>query len=425
MVEFLAIPKLGLTMTDCTLVDWMKDDGDRVEPGEILYAIETDKITSDVEAGAPGFLKRFEAVNKTLMVGDVIGGIYPTKAEALAATAGETAPSREAGRIAAPDGKNDAAAMSADGVQADLPASVGENDAHRKRVSPLARRIAANAGIDPASLAGSGVQGAVLRRDVDAEIRKRASAEVGRAPVPPAPASSDLRVEATRRPLGGMRRAIARSMMQSLQTTAQMTGFARVDMAEVVSLRKSCLAAEVELGVRISFTDIALKAAAVVLAGMPEINASIIGDEIVTWPDVNMGLAVALDDGLIVPVIHNADRKTLVEIAHERIDLAARARAGRLSREDMEGGTFSLSNFGSYGGDFETPVLNPPQSALLGIGGITDEAVVRDGQIVARPMMMLSMTFDHRLIDGAVAGRFRSRLRTILENPYSMMARMR
>jgi pyruvate/2-oxoglutarate dehydrogenase complex dihydrolipoamide acyltransferase (E2) component len=214
-------------------------------------------------------------------------------------------------------------------------------------------------------------------------------------------------------------------MMQSLQTTAQMTGFARVDMAEVVSLRKSCLAAEVELGVRISFTDIALKAAAVVLAGMPEINASIIGDEIVTWPDVNMGLAVALDDGLIVPVIHNADRKTLVEIAHERIDLAARARAGRLSREDMEGGTFSLSNFGSYGGDFETPVLNPPQSALLGIGGITDEAVVRDGQIVARPMMMLSMTFDHRLIDGAVAGRFRSRLRTILENPYSMMARMR
>ena len=214
-------------------------------------------------------------------------------------------------------------------------------------------------------------------------------------------------------------------MMQSLQSTAQMTAFGRVDMAEVVALRKSCVANEKDLGVRVSFTDIILKACAVVLARMPEINASIIGDEIVTWQAVNIGLAVALDDGLVVPVIHDADSKSLVDIAHARIDLAARARSGQLGRDDMQGGTFSLSNFGSYGGDFETPLLNPPQSAILGIGAITDEVVVRDGQIVIRPMMMLSMTFDHRLIDGAMAGGFRNALRAHLENPYAMWAGLR
>ena len=214
-------------------------------------------------------------------------------------------------------------------------------------------------------------------------------------------------------------------MMQSLQMTAQMTAFARVDMAEVVALRQSCLAKEQDFGVRVSFTDIVLKASATVLARMPEINSSIIGDEIVTWDQINIGLAVALDEGLIVPIIRDADRKSLVKIALERIDLAVRARSGQLEREELQSGTFTLSNFGSYGGDFETPLLNPPQSAILGIGAITDEVVVREGQIVIRPMMMLSMTFDHRLIDGAVAGRFRAELRALLEKPSTMLAGLR
>jgi pyruvate dehydrogenase E2 component (dihydrolipoamide acetyltransferase) len=192
-----------------------------------------------------------------------------------------------------------------------------------------------------------------------------------------------------------------------------------------VALRASCVATEAELGVRLSFTDIVLKACAVVLAKMPAINSSIIEEEIVTWDRVNIGLAVALDDGLVVPVIKDADQKSLVEIALERIDLAARARSGQLGHEDMTGGTFTLSNFGSYGGDFETPLLNPPQSAILGIGAITDEVVAKEGQIVIRPMMMLSMTFDHRLIDGAVAGRFRAELRALLERPATMLAGLR
>lgn len=399
MAHPVAIPKLGLTMTDCTLVGWTRQNGERIEQGEILFSIETDKITSDVEADGSGYLRRLAEADTMHDVGAVIGALHATRDEALAPGPGGAGPSP-----ASPS----------------APAS----RPGRARVSPLARRIAAEAGIDPAGLAGTGSHGAVLRRDVDAEIARRAASKPA-PPQAPAPEAARSGPGDRARPLAGIRRAIAQTMMRSLQTTAQMTGFGRVDMAETVRLRAACLAAEAELGVRVSYTDIVLKACADVLAAMPEINASIVGDEIVTWGDVNVGLAVALDDGLVVPVIRNADRKSIAEMARARIDLAARARVGRLSRADLDGGTFSLSNFGSYGGDFETPILNPPQSALLGIGAITDEPVVRDGQIVIRPMMTISLTFDHRLIDGAVAGLFRTRLRQGLENPYAMMARMR
>lgn len=414
-----AIPKLGLTMTDCTLVAWTKEDGDRVEQGEILYSIETDKITSDVEADASGYLHRFAEVDTMHDVAAVIGSLFATREEALAA--GRDLPAGQ------PVAAVTAAAPAAPAPQAAGLPSVSRPG--RARVSPLARRIAAEAGVDPTVLTGTGAYGAVLRRDVDAEIARRAAsprpAMAPSAIVSPSPAAAPPGAGDRTRPLAGIRRGIAQKMMQSLQTTAQMTGFGRVDMAEAVKLREACLKAEADLGVRVSYTDIVLKACADVLATMPEINSSIVGDEIVTWGNVNVGLAVALDEGLIVPVIRNADRKSIADIARERIDLAARARAGRLSRDDLDGGTFSLSNFGSYGGDFETPILNAPQSALLGIGAIADEPVVRNGQIVIRPMMTISLTFDHRLIDGAVAGRFRTRLRGALENPYAMMARMR
>lgn len=421
-----AIPKLGLTMTDCRLVEWAKQDGDKVERGANLYAIETDKITSDVESDASGYLRRFVEIDTMHEVGAVIGALFATREEALSAGKPDAA-----GPSAPAIGEASPAAVAAP-APVESPAGPAPGQSGRARVSPLARRIAGQANIDPAALTGTGAHGAVLRRDVEAEIERRAAAARGAVAAVPAPAvrlAPEPAVPAgagdLRRPLAGIRRAIAQKMMHSLQSTAQMTGFARVDMGEAVRLRKACVAAEAELGVRVTYTDIVLKACADALAAMPEINASIVGEEIVTWGDVNVGLAVALDDGLIVPVVRNADRKSIAGIAHERADLVARARAGSLARADVEGGTFSLSNFGTYGGDFETPILNAPQSAILGIGAIADEPAVRDGQIVIRPMMMMSLTFDHRLIDGAAAGRFRARVRAALENPYSMMARMR
>lgn len=423
MPHLIAIPKLGLTMTDCTLTEWHKADGDRVERGDLLFSIETDKITSEIEADGAGYLRRFADLDTPRVIGSVIGGLYETKEAALAAI-----------------GPDDLAPVEAavTPVAAAMPttAPVPLTEGRRIRVSPLARRIAGEARIDTAGLTGTGAHGAILRRDVEAAITRRAAAPAPNSTPPaqvqpqqPTPASPPAAIPAdgvaARCPLAGLRKAIARNMMTSLQTTAQMTAFARVDMAEVVALRAACIENEKGLGVRLSFTDIILKACAVVLARMPAINSSIIGEEVVTWAGVHIGLAVALDDGLIVPVIRDADRKSLVEIAHERIDLAARARAGRLTHQDMQGGTFTLSNFGSYGGDFETPLLNPPQSAILGIGAITDEVVARAGQIVIRPMMMLSMTFDHRLIDGAVAGAFRNDLRALLERPATMLASLR
>jgi pyruvate/2-oxoglutarate dehydrogenase complex dihydrolipoamide acyltransferase (E2) component len=269
--------------------------------------------------------------------------------------------------------------------------------------SPVARQLASKRDLDLASVTGSGPGGVILKRDVEAAPPRTAL---------PAQASISVAATATattiapgtlaRRPMTAMRKAIAQRMMQSLATKAQMTGFGRVDMAEATKLRETLVAAADTLGVRITYTDIVLKAAATVLAAMPEMNAWIDGDDIVSRNEVNIGLAVSVNGGLIVPVIRHVDQLTLVELSHARLALIDKARAGKLTRDDVDGGTFTLSNFGSYGGDFETPILNAPQSALLGIGQISDEAVVRDKEIVIRPMMSISLTFDHCLIDGAI-----------------------
>ncbi|WP_158969934.1 dihydrolipoamide acetyltransferase family protein [Chachezhania sediminis] len=398
MPQEVTIPKLGLTMTDCTLVDWALADGDRVAKGDVICTIETDKIATEIEADGDGWLRRMASVDSVLPVGALVALLHPSAEAAL-----------EDAEPPPPPGATSPAPVIAPAPVAATPSLTVHTANGRLLVSPVARRIATEAGLTLDDITGTGPDGAILKRDV--EVFQTRPAED--------PAIAD------RRPLAGMRRAISQRMTQSLQQSAQMTAFARVDMGAIMDLRRDALAHSDALAVRISVTDLVLKAAAGVLAGMPSINASIIGDEVVTWRGVHIGLAVALDDGLVVPVIRDADRKSVVEIAQDRMRLVDRARSGTLSRADVDGGTFSLSNFGSYGGDFETPILNPPQSALLGIGRITDEAVVRDGAIVARPMMMLSMTFDHRLIDGATAGRFRALLRERLETPALMTVTQR
>lgn len=404
MPHAVVIPKLGLTMEEATIVEWHYADGEKVARGTPLLTIETEKIASEVEAEQDGFLQQVAGRDTVLPVGAVAGYLHEQQgvAEAVSPAAPEAEP-----YVATP-------------VPPPRPASLADGRGGRKLASPLARRIATARGIDLASLSGTGPGGVVLKRDVEtAPAARHAAAE------PVTDAGVAGRTEAARRPLGGMRRAISQRMMESLAASAQMTGFGKVDMTEAVRLRAALIASADALGARITFTDIVLKAAAAALREMPAINASIVGDEVVTWADINIGLAVALDDGLIVPVLRAVDRLSLVELSVLRQEMIDRARSRRLTREETEGGTFSLSNFGSYGGDFETPILNPPQSALLGIGRIAEEPAVRDGAIVARSMMMISLTFDHRLIDGAVAGAFRARLRALLEEPALLLATMR
>ena len=460
MTHGVTVPKLGLTMEEGTIVEWFHADGAEVRKGEPLFSIETDKIVSEIEAEHDGFLQRVAVINATLPIGGVVGYLHPS-AEAARAALGEGATSG-ASSVAPPalvgaagvasDNASPRAAAPAVAATASGNASHGAagtaaaarlhraalalpgGKAGRVLISPVARTLAATRGVDAASIAGSGPGGVILKRDIEAaasasRVSSRSTA-ANASPTPVAAAGSAVLsasasgAQPQRRPLSTLRKAIAERMMRSLVTTAQMTGFGKVDMTEAIKLRDALAVKAQALGTRVTYTDIALKAAATVLAEMPELNSCIDGAEIVTWPDVNIGLAVAVDDGLIVPVIRNVDRLTFAEVARQRKALVDKARAGRLARADVEGATFTLSNFGSYGGDFETPILNPPQSALLGIGRIEDTPVVRDGQIVIRPVMGISLTFDHRLIDGAVAGRFRARFKALLENPALWMAAM-
>lgn len=400
------IPKLGLTMEEAVIVEWHFADGEPVAKGSNLLTIETEKVMFDVEAEADGFLQRVAPVGARLKVTELAGYLH-VSAEAAASAA--QAPAAPAAVVPAAAAANEAIQPPAAAAHPARLTSAGKGT-ERVMVSPVARRLAHERQVPLHSVQGSGPGGVILRRDVMKAQATQAA--------PVAAASS-------RRPMPSMRRTISQRMLHSLATTAQMTGFGRIDMGEAAAVREALAAREAQLGARITYTDLVLKACACVLVEMPEINACIDGDDIVTWHEVHLGLAVAVEAGLLVPVIRNADKLSLVEICKERQRLVERARGGSLTRDEMEGGTFTLSNFGSYGGDFETPILNAPQSALLGIGRIGDEPVVRDKQIVIRPMMMISLTFDHRLIDGAVAGRFRSRLRELLEQPALMLAHLR
>jgi pyruvate/2-oxoglutarate dehydrogenase complex dihydrolipoamide acyltransferase (E2) component len=225
--------------------------------------------------------------------------------------------------------------------------------------------------------------------------------------------------------LTGMRKAISERMHLSLQQMAQMTAFGKVDMSEAIKFRDSLLAHGEKLGIRITFTDIFVKVLSVVLKEMPLFNASLEEKQIIFWEDINIGVAVSLENGLIVPVIRGVGEKTILEIAKRRQELVDKARSKSLLPDDVTGGTFTLSNFGSYGGDTETAIINPPEVALMGVGKITDEAVVINGQIMIRPMMNFSFTTDHRLIDGATSGSFRGRFRELLESPAILLAALR
>lgn len=407
MSQPVTIPKLGLTMEEAVIVEWHFADGERVAKGSNLLTIETEKVMFDVEAEADGFLQRVAPVGARLKVSELAGYLHASAEDAAQAAQAQAVPAAVAQVVAAATEEVEPPVAAA--AHPARLASAGKGTS-RIMASPVARRLAHERQVPLHSVQGSGPGGVILRRDV---VKAQA------------PQAAPAAAASSRRPMPSMRRTISQRMMHSLAATAQMTGFGRIDMGEAAAVREALAARESQLGARITYTDLVLKACACVLAEMPEINACIDGDDIVTWHEVHLGLAVAVEEGLLVPVIRNADKLSLVEISKERQRLVERARGGSLTRDELEGGTFTLSNFGSYGGDFETPILNAPQSALLGIGRIGDEPVVRDKQIVIRPMMMISLTFDHRLIDGALAGRFRSRLRELLEQPALMLAHLR
>lgn len=401
MATAVKLPRLGQGMESGTIVRWLKEEGDRVEKGEPLYEVDTEKVTQEVEAEASGVLLTIAVREGEVPVGAVLAFIgepgeeIPTPEPAAPGGEGarreETAPPAEA-----------AAVMS---VAAPPPAPVGAPGG-RIKASPLARRIARERGIDLASLTGTGPEGRIVAEDVE---RAAAAPAVPAAPpvaVPPA--------EVERLPLTGVRRTIARRLTEAWRIPVFQLA-ASVDMGRAIGLIERRRALEPDL--HLTVTDVLVKACAVALMRHREVNVQFTDEALLRFPSAHVGIAVATPQGLVVPVVHDAERRTLAEIAAARADLVERARAGRLRREDVEGGTFSISNLGMHGVERFTAVLNPPQAAILAVGRIVEQPVARAGEVVVRPIMTMTATFDHRAVDGAPAAAFLETVKALLEEP--------
>lgn len=403
-------------MEDGVISKWLKAVGEPVQRGEPLFEVESDKVTTEVEAPTDGVLRQ-------IVVGEGqkidVGTVLAVIAAPGEATGGESAkPAANPASHAATTngGAKDAGTAVATASAPPAAPAVAE----KIFITPRARKVAQELGVDITLIKGTGPSGRILERDI---VAAAPSATVPAAPQPatppPAPTPVQPPVVLPSLPLSGIRRTIAERMVRSQQTVAEVTLNAEVDMAEVVKLRGQVSAEWQKLhGFKVTYTEVIVKAVAKALREYPRLNSSLTETGLVEHPEVNVGVAVALDDGLIVPVVRNADGKSLLEIARIVKDLGERARKNQLSRDDLIGGTFTVTNLGTLGVENFTPIINWPECAILGVGRIAERAVVRDGQIVARPTMWLSLTFDHRIVDGAPAAQFLSRVQRLLESPY-------
>ncbi len=401
------LPRLGLTQDDGTVVRWLKPEGSRVAKGEPLFEVMTDKATLEIEAPASGvLLKILVAEGGTVAVATPIA-LIGEPGEAIAP---------------APGTRDGEATVSGRGVPPQ-PAAIGDPSG-RVKISPRARALADRHGINVREVVGTGPDGRIVERDVQTAVASRAGA-------PPAPRPSAA-PPSTFQPSAGqpegspvaarMRSIIARRMMESLHTTAQLTLTTEVDMEESVRLHAE-VGPELERreGVRVSYTDLIVRAAAVALREHPRINARWEGEAVRRLSEIHVGVAVSLDDGLVVPVVRQADRATLGQISAAIRDLSDRARSNRLRPEEMQGSTFTVTNLGMYDVDGFTPVLNSPDAAILGVGRLHRRPAAVGDRIEIRSMMVLSLTFDHRVVDGAPAAQFLQRVKYVLEHPYLLL----
>jgi pyruvate dehydrogenase E2 component (dihydrolipoyllysine-residue acetyltransferase) len=375
-----------------TIVRWLKSEGDTVEKGEPLYELDTDKVTQEVEADASGvLLKILAGEGEEIEVGKRIA-VIGEEGEEVSAEAEPAPKAEEPAKVPKPE------PLPAERIEAPREPSRADG---RIKASPLARRIARERSIDLATLTGTGPDGRIVAEDVE---RAAAAPAPAHAPAAAAP------LEAEVVPLTSLRKTIARRLTEAWEAPAFQISMS-ADMTRAQELHDRLR----EQGV--SVTDILTKLAAVALLRHREVNAHFADDELRIFPNAHIGLAVATERGLIVPVQREVERKPLVQIAAERKELVQRTREGKLSQEDLDGGTFTISNLGMYGVEIFTAVLNPPQAAILAVGAIEEKPVVENGDVVARPLMAMTLTCDHRAVDGAKAAEFLRELKTLLEEP--------
>jgi 2-oxoglutarate dehydrogenase E2 component (dihydrolipoamide succinyltransferase) len=430
------VPPLGESITEATVSRWLKNEGDPVAVGETLVELDTDKITVEVPAMMAGVLtKRAHAEGDVVKVDDFLAEID----ENAAPVAGPQAPAAEQ---KAPAPAPQAAAPASPPEQATAPPApaAGPPKAPRAedvRVSPAAQRVAAEKGIDVSTVQGTGRGGVVSKPDVIERAEQpppqpprpqpmqQPRVDVVRPTAPSAVTPGDGRATAereTREKMSTRRKRIAENLLQSQQATAHLTTFNEIDMSAVVALRERLKErVEKEHGVKLSFMPFFVKAASIALEQFPTVNALVDGDTIVYRHYVNMGIAVAVDAGLVVPNIKDADRKSMLDVSRDIAELAKRARDTKLTMDDLTGGTFTITNGGVFGSLISTPIINYPQVAILGLHKTQDRPVAISGKVEIRPMMYVALSYDHRIIEGQHAVQFLVRVKELMEDPASML----
>src|SRR5712691_135431 len=419
------MPSLGHTMEKGKIIEWLKHEGDSIAKGEPLVVIETDKVITEVESPADGVVLRIVAPSEEERP---IGALL-----AVLGVQGEQVSEAELQQMLGPAAVKTPAALAPTPVPVTAPRAeaAARDGGERLKISPIARKLADELGLDASTMQGTGPGGRITKDDVlrvaeAAKTAAPAAAPVTLASVAPttapaatlmAPTRGRLSVSSTI-PLRGMRGRVAERMFQSWNTIPRVTEVMQVDMSATVAFREAMLGQwEQQYGLRISLNDMLTRAVAVALRRQPRLNATLLDQEVRLHDSVNMGLAVNLDEGLIVPVIFNADQKDLGQIAREGRDLAEKARAGRLQLDAISDGTFTITNLGTTGIELFTPIINPPQVAILGVGMVQRRPIVVGDALAIRPAVYLSLVFDHRAVDGVPAANFLQEVQRLLEKP--------
>lgn len=398
------VPEVGESITEGVILQWFKQSGDVVQVDDELFELETDKITANVTAETAGTLTVLRQVEETVSVGEVVASIDPAGATAAAAPAAASAPAAEANPLA---------------------------EAGDAILSPAARHLVLQHNVEIAKLTGTGKDGRITKEDVQRFLDAPSAPTPAQAPpkeATPAPAAVSTSPAApagereTRKAMSPIRKRIAQRLLEAQQNAAILTTFNEVDLTNIMAFRKKYQEQFVaRYGLKLGFMSIFVKAAVMALKEVPEINAYIDGDDIVYNHFYDVGIAVGTDRGLVVPIVRNADQLSFAGVEQEISNLAKKARKRKLTLDDMTGGSFTISNGGVYGSLLSTPILNPPQSGILGMHGIKKRPMFVDGEIKVRPMMYLALSYDHRIVDGKGAVTFLKRIVECVENPERLL----
>ena len=417
------VPSVGESVTEALLAEWYPSDGAQVQTGDLIFVIETDKVTLEVEAEAAGRLEIIVAAGETVAIGTVVGRIDTDAAEAAATApekpaAADTPPEAPASEAPKPE---PAPEPTTPPVAADTPPPAPADPAKIPPMAPSVRRLAAERQIDLAQVPGSGPGGRITKGDVILFLEGRPAAEAPSGPSPAAPSAPASDGE-RRVPMTPIRKRIAQHLLAAKQNTAMLTTFNEIDMGRAMDVRKAYKDAfQKRHGISLGFMSFFVRACVEALKEVPEINAFIEDSDIVYHDHCHIGIAVGGKKGLVVPVLRHAERMSFAAIEQGIADYVSKINENRLELADLEGGTFTISNGGVFGSLLSTPILNMPQSGILGMHKIEKRPVVVDEQIVIRPMMYVALSYDHRIVDGKGAVTFLRRVKEFLETPERML----